>query len=832
LGRRTVANEKSESPPVAIHPARSNTTTGCNSEGELSGPDRLTSIGDGAQELIANRPGVEHSASASLQYRDRQRYKYLSEHGRGGLGRVFRARDRELDRDVALKELLQRNSSAEARFVREYMVTARLEHPSIVPVHEAGRWRDGTPFYAMKLVAGRPLSALLAKTKTFAERLVLLPHLIAVADATAYAHSCRIIHRDLKPSNVIVGDFGETALIDWGVAKDLADEENESAQGPYRGWTRSDLTVDGTVLGTPAYMSPEQARGAKVDTRTDVYSLGAMLFQLCAGAPPPPDSALPDLRRALRGVPEDLATIALKSLAQSPEDRYPDASVFVADLRAYDAGARIAARKYSLAAVLGHWVRQHKRIAVAVAIPTLIAIVIGVLSLQEIILRGDREAAAKQEAEAARRLAEKEQAVAEQERRAAERDRDRAVRSEVALLLEKDPTRARDLLASRKVLSPEEALLMARAQGAGFGEHTISLLPYKIFRAVPDRKLQTLAVVASDNRLRKIDLSTGAIEIIDDHLLEPPLVIRDGTEFVYARRGSAGPELVRTSGPMRPVPIGRFRQSSDNYGVATADGVYLLDARGELFLLSPVGGLRPFFNGIRGIAEYGTGVLACTEKDLLHIGPGQKVARIGACYHDGGRYAFAANNANYVMQSSPSTIVLSRQGIRHTLRTRDSNALVVAGGGLVAGVNQEDETWYLRPGAIEVSSGPRSSAAPTTLAADGNLAAWGFADGVARARDTRTESTWTFVGHQSSIAWVFVSEHLNRLVTVGGPEVRVWHIPPFAVDRLERSHATRSQSPRRQMEGGQPSTALMARSASSSAIRQGLACKRCIDMMA
>src|SRR6266545_1511415 len=138
-------------------------------------------------------PAPDDRIPAPLQPRDPARYQILAEHGRGGLGRVYRARDKELGRDVAVKELIEPTYRSEARFVREALITAALEHPGIVPVHEAGRWPDGTPFYAMKLVAGRPLSELLDKAKTLEARLALLPHIIAVADAIAYAHDRNII---------------------------------------------------------------------------------------------------------------------------------------------------------------------------------------------------------------------------------------------------------------------------------------------------------------------------------------------------------------------------------------------------------------------------------------------------------------------------------------------------------------------------------------------------------------------------------------------------------------------------------------------------------------
>src|SRR5262249_18354298 len=145
-----------------------------------------------------------------VRFRDPERYQILGEHGRGGLGRVSRSQDRELGRTVAIKEMLSRGTAAEARFFREVRITAPLEPPGIVSLYEAGRWPDGTPFYAMKLVSGRPLRELIAERSTVDQRIGLLHHVIAVADAIAYAHARNIIHRDLKPANVIVGDFGET----------------------------------------------------------------------------------------------------------------------------------------------------------------------------------------------------------------------------------------------------------------------------------------------------------------------------------------------------------------------------------------------------------------------------------------------------------------------------------------------------------------------------------------------------------------------------------------------------------------------------------------------
>ena len=295
------------------------------------------------------------------------RYEILYEHGRGGIGCVYRARDHELDRDVAIKKLISRGDVLEMRFLREAAITARLEHPGIVPVHEAGWWSDGTPFYAMKLIAGRPLRDLIAERPAVEQRLGLLHHVIAVADAIAYAHARKVIHRDLKPSNVIVGEFGETVVIDWGLAKDLATTESV-VDGPGAPPAQRDdgLTSAGSVLGTPAYMAPEQRRGELVDQRADVFAIGMMLWQLCSlEAAPPADPAQHRavLRRAR--VDDDLIAIVDKAIAADPQHRYADAGALVADLRAFTSGARIAARRYSPFAVVAHWVRRHRLLAIS-----------------------------------------------------------------------------------------------------------------------------------------------------------------------------------------------------------------------------------------------------------------------------------------------------------------------------------------------------------------------------------------------------------------------------------------------------------------------------------
>jgi eukaryotic-like serine/threonine-protein kinase len=295
-------------------------------------------------------------------------YRPDREIARGGMGRIVAAEDQRLGRAVALKELIDPGSEQRGRFQREALITARLQHPGIVPVYEAGRWPSGDPFFAMKLVSGRPLDRVIADATSLADRLALLPRIAAATDAIAYAHSQRVIHRDLKPANVLIGEFGETVVIDWGLAKSLDDVDApeslrpvtrpRSAAAPAPASSRepsaSTLTIAGAVMGTPAYMAPEQARGEPVDQRADVFALGAMLYHLLAGAPPYnartateviAAAALGKVRPLAErepGAPTDLVAIVERAMAPVPGERYPDAGELATELRRFLTGQLVS----------------------------------------------------------------------------------------------------------------------------------------------------------------------------------------------------------------------------------------------------------------------------------------------------------------------------------------------------------------------------------------------------------------------------------------------------------------------------------------------------------
>ena len=308
----------------------------------------------------------------------------------GGMGRITRAFDRRLGREVAVKEML--DQGLRARFEREVWITARLQHPAIVPIYEAGTFPDGSTFYTMRLVPGRSLADAISEATTLEARLRLLPHVRAAAEAVAYAHSRGVIHRDLKPGNVLVGEFGETVVIDWGLAKQAGDADEDL---PVR-TSKPNLTRTGSVVGTPCFMSPSTAAGIPADTTDDVYALGAMLYNLLAGEPPYWDTAShesdalvaatvagPPTPIAVRApeAPEDLHAIVEHAM---PRDNAAarTATQFIEELARFETGQLLVSRSYPLRELLVRWLRQHRLELTFAALAVVAAIVVGGLLLR------------------------------------------------------------------------------------------------------------------------------------------------------------------------------------------------------------------------------------------------------------------------------------------------------------------------------------------------------------------------------------------------------------------------------------------------------------------
>jgi eukaryotic-like serine/threonine-protein kinase len=377
------------------------------------------------------------------------RYLPIRVHAVGGIGQVWLVHDTDLGRDVALKELQTvraQNPSIAARFLREARITGMLQHPGIVPVYEVAPGQPGAdgraepPFYTMRFVQGRTLTdaarAYHAKraagTAGLLDLAALLNTFVSVCNTVAYAHSRGVIHRDLKGENVVLGDFGEVMVLDWGFAKVLGQPEDLEpgtrnaelqADDTLSSVSPSELTfhsLAGQVLGTPAYMAPEQAAGRldQIDCRTDVYGLGAILYEILTGRPPFIGTDPRDVLRQARekdppradvvcaGVPPALAAVSRRALARDPNNRYPLATDLGREVQRWLADEPVTVYHESPRARLRRWARRHQpaMAGLAVLVATLFAaMVIGAVLLH---LEQSRTAAVRNQAAAEKAAAE------------------------------------------------------------------------------------------------------------------------------------------------------------------------------------------------------------------------------------------------------------------------------------------------------------------------------------------------------------------------------------------------------------------------------------------
>lgn len=372
---------------------------------------RETVIGDSDEAEIDAAPPEGHILLSSLDSEGSvDRYTLTRLHASGGMGRVWLARDASIGRDVALKELLPERSDHPhvwARFLNEARVTGRLEHPGIVPVYEVSEQADTKPFYTMRFVKGQTLhdAAVRFQTQRAEETASLrlrelITSLVGVCNAVAYAHSRGVLHRDLKGRNIVLGDFGEVVVLDWGLASAFvaADSTEKTAfETDARGHS-----VDGQVVGTPRFMAPEQADAdrAKLSPATDVYGLGAVLYEILTGGPPiDGDSSEEILQNVLTAppqpprekwaeVPRALNAICLKALSKRPADRYATPLEMADDLHRWMADEAVTAYRDPWSSRLARWARNHRTLVTSTAILLITAVT--ALTISTIAIAGEQ----------------------------------------------------------------------------------------------------------------------------------------------------------------------------------------------------------------------------------------------------------------------------------------------------------------------------------------------------------------------------------------------------------------------------------------------------------
>jgi tetratricopeptide (TPR) repeat protein/tRNA A-37 threonylcarbamoyl transferase component Bud32 len=393
--------------------------------------EKLAAAGGADIEASLTHVGIGSSFSGDVDHpstftigstaSDCQRFRVLRPHAQGGLGAVFVALDSELNREVALKQILEHHADdpvSRQRFVMEAEITGGLEHPGIVPVYGLGTYDGGRPYYAMRFIKGGSLREAIERFHADAslrksagrrslELRKLLRRFLDVCNAIEYAHSRGVLHRDIKPGNVIVGKYGETLVVDWGIAKPLGRDEL-SAETSERTFvptlsSGSVETLPGSAVGTPAYMSPEAAVGdlQRLGPASDVYSLGASLYSLLTGQPPTRGDRGEVLRRIRLGafprprlidpsIDPALEAVCLKAMALKPEERYPSCRALADDIERWTADEPVTAYREPFARRARRWAKRNRTAVTGVA-ATLVAGVIGLSTVLAVQTKANAE---------------------------------------------------------------------------------------------------------------------------------------------------------------------------------------------------------------------------------------------------------------------------------------------------------------------------------------------------------------------------------------------------------------------------------------------------------
>jgi len=614
------------------------------------------------------------------------RYELGHEIARGGMGRVVDATDTRLGRLVAFKEALSTDGDTLRRFQREIQITARLEHPSIVPVHDAGASSNGAPFYVMRKVSGRPLERLVALAETLGQRLALIPHIVDSAQAIAHAHERGIVHRDIKPSNILVGELGETVVIDWGLAKVIG-EPDEHLPQPLVDLDDTLKTRAGIVYGTPGFMAPEQLRGVPVNAQCDVYALGATLYHLLSRKPPHYAKTADEMMKAavasaptpiielVAGVPPDLATIVDKALAHDPAVRYQDARALAQDLQRFLTGQLVRSHHYTPREKLVRFIKQNRGMSAAIAA----LIVIGSFAILRIVIernRADRAAAESHHA----------QLVAESERETAVRRSEELTLTQARFNVELNPTKSIAMikpLATKYWRTVRAIAAAARATGVAWSARTSK---------------QTLSLEMSHDGKRALSAGSDGVVRLHDLVARTSRAFVDLQTAVMARFADEDRQIVTwhddrlaifdtRTGKRKDVTVGAAIIDLEVVGITAYwvdvhHALWQLDLAGtaplEIALDEPVRALVPSPNG-RWLALYGEHHLYLFDRTQ----PAQPLTQV--MLGDTQEVAWAADSQNFaaLVDQYMVDVVLEPEPLIVHRQTVGKRLFVAHGGGQV-----------------------------------------------------------------------------------------------------------------------------------------------------
>jgi eukaryotic-like serine/threonine-protein kinase len=726
------------------------------------------------------------------------RYEVLGEAGRGGQSRVLRVFDRQIGREVALKEFRPPDparqwepSVARGRCLREVRVAGALSHPAILPVHEVGLREDGTPYYTMPLIEGQTLFEVVVRTRELAQRLRLLPAFVQVCQAIGFAHASGFLHRDIKPDNVLLGAFGETRIIDWGLAR-----------APGRSGTDADrddaLAVQHAVVGTPAYMSPEQAAGRllDLDERADVWGLGAMLFFVLTGRSPyrgaGPTEILDRVQRGDRRslsasdgqIAPELRAVVERAMAPHPALRYPSAAALADDVIAYQSGGRVSAHAYAWPERIALFARRHRALLAGVGtVVTVLAVAIVVVTTMY-----RREAAAHAQADQALQQAETARIFAERARTAEYEQAQVASHNLARAYVEK----AERLRADAHPLSATHHAALA-LEASPTHRHGPRYDPAAAERfsdgRTVDARALALLLQARGDAIERVGPRwslerSGTIREVD-HARGAPLVyaVADGRESVLVRELDESEVVARLDGHEGGA-VDIALSAKGRYAVT-------LDAAGELRVwdvaTSRAFGGWPGDGGSAAVSDAGDAALLHTDGGLLLLRAGAAVPHMVAGprgpghalrFSGNGRWLAVADAAGHTTLVAVEGAVVSRAWTTHDTVVTDLAFGPADERLAISGADGKIVVVALDGAAPDVVlSGHRGSVTSIAFSGDGHRLFTSASDGYVRAFDIETRALLFEVeGPSGHIYEVAYDEAAHRVVAFGRDEIGTWDL--------------------------------------------------------